>query len=138
MNRWGKTIYFLQPNEIRCDRAVGAQSTPTLGIMTMTTSTQTQQFAPLDPDALPHAGKARAVTAVLRFLAGLGGVWDALHQARAAAEISRDLYASTASALAAHGITQAEVPDFVARRLAFAVRQASPAANDDTKLAPAA
>lgn len=89
---------------------------------------------PLNPDTLPYAGWARAVTATFRFV---GGLFTSLDRALAAAEVSRDLYATTTSALAANGITAEQVPDYVARKLISAGYPVA-VANDDAKRVPAA
>ena len=94
--------------------------------------------APLNPDALPYAGWARFVTAVFHFVRD---VFASLDRALAAAEVSRDLYATTTSALAAKGITTEQVPDYVARKLisaGYPVAAAVAVANDDVQRVPAA
>lgn len=92
----------------------------------------------LNPDALPYAGWARAVTAIFHFFGGFRTLIASLDQALAAAEVSRDLYATTTSALAARSITTEQVPDYVARKLISAAGYPARVANDDARRAPAA
>jgi hypothetical protein len=92
---------------------------------------------PLKAEVLPYAGWSKAVTAVYRFFAGLRSLSHSLDQAVTAAEVSRDLYAATTSALAAQGITIEQVPDYVARKL-IPVAGYRRVANDDAKRLPAA
>jgi hypothetical protein len=88
----------------------------------------------INADALPHANLARAMTAVFNAFAGFGRFVRSIDQARAAAEVARDLYSLTGASLAARGLTRAEVPDYVLRKLDVFGTKAS-AANDDTKIA---
>jgi hypothetical protein len=88
----------------------------------------------IDPDALPYAKTARLITAVYKALAGIGRFVRTIDQARTAAQVSRDLYSLPASSLAARGLTRADVPNYVLRKLGvFSTKQR--AANDDTKIA---
>jgi hypothetical protein len=88
----------------------------------------------LNADALPYAKTARFVTAVYHALKGIGRFVRTIDQARAAAQISRDLYSLPTSSLAARGLTRADVPNYVLRKLGVFSNKAR-AANDDAKIA---
>jgi hypothetical protein len=88
----------------------------------------------LNADALPYAKSARFVTAIYNVFAGIGRFVRTIEQARVAAEVSRDLYSLPASSLAARGLTRADVPNYVLRKLGVFGSKAR-AANDDTKIA---
>jgi len=89
---------------------------------------------PLNADALPYAEGARFVTKLINALSGIGRFVRTIDQARAAAEISRDLYSLSATALAAHGLTRADVPNYVLRKLGVFETATRPA-NENTKIA---
>lgn len=87
----------------------------------------------INAEALPYAEGARFVTAIFNALAGIREFVRTIDQARAAAEASRDLYSLSNSQLARHGLTRADVPNYVLRKLG-AFETARPA-NDDAKIA---
>lgn len=89
---------------------------------------------PLNADALPYAEGARFVTRLLNAFAGIGRFVRTIDQARVAAEISRDLYNLPNAALAAHGLTRADVPNYVLRKLGVFGSVTKPA-NENTKIA---
>jgi hypothetical protein len=88
----------------------------------------------INADALPYANWARAVSAVYNFFASLGEFVRSVDRAIAAAEVSRDLYNLNNEELAARGLTQADVSNYVARKLGVFVTE-SKAANDDARIA---
>ncbi|MGE5540356.1 MAG: hypothetical protein ACM30I_17200 [Gemmatimonas sp.] len=89
---------------------------------------------PINADALPFANWARAVTSVYSFFAGFGDFVRSVDRAIAAAEVSRDLFNLSNEELAARGLTQADVSNYVARKLGVFVTEAN-AANDDARIA---
>jgi hypothetical protein len=88
----------------------------------------------LNPDALPYANWARAITSVYNFFAGFGEFVRSVDRAIAAAEVSRDLYNLSNEELAARGLTHADVSNYVARKLGVFVTETK-AANDDARIA---
>jgi hypothetical protein len=88
----------------------------------------------INPDALPFAKVAHLATSFFNAFAGIGRFIRSIEQARVAAQISRDLYSLPATALAARGLTRADVPNYVLRKLG-GFGAAPRAANDDAKIA---
>jgi hypothetical protein len=88
----------------------------------------------INADTLPYAGWARAVSAIYTFFASFGEFIRSVDRAIAAAEVSRDLFNLSNEELAARGLTQADVSNYVARKLGVFAAETE-AANDDTKIA---
>jgi hypothetical protein len=88
----------------------------------------------INADALPYANWTRAISTVYRFFAGFGEFVRSVDRAIAAAEVSRDLFHLSPEELAARGLTQADVSNYVARKLGVFVAETK-AANDDARIA---
>jgi hypothetical protein len=88
----------------------------------------------INPDALPYANWAKAISSIYNFFASFGEFIRSVDRAIAAAEVSRDLFNLSNEELAARGLTQADVSNYVARRLGVFVTETK-GANDDTRIA---
>jgi hypothetical protein len=90
--------------------------------------------APINPNALPYANWARVISSIYNFFASFGEFVRSVDRAIAAAEVSRDLFNLSNEELAARGLTQADVSNYVARKLGVFVTETN-VANDDKRIA---
>ena len=88
----------------------------------------------LNAEALPYSGWARFVTFLYNGLMDLSQIGIAFDRARTAAALSSDLYTLSDIVLASHGLTRADVPNYVARKFGIAEEKAA-AANSNSKVA---
>jgi hypothetical protein len=86
----------------------------------------------LNADALPYSGWARFVTFLYNGLMDMHRVGMFFERAQTAAQVSCDLYTLSDIVLASHGLTRAEVPNYLVRK--FGIDPKAPA-NNNVKVA---
>jgi hypothetical protein len=87
----------------------------------------------LNADALPYSGWARFVTFLYNGLMDMHRIGLFFERAQTAAQVSRDLYTLSDIVLASHGLTRAEVPNYLVRK--FGITESVAPANNNVKVA---